>query len=462
MDALVLTGILWGYSWYARQIISSITDVLQDSFDITSSGVATLSSGILITFSIMQIPAGLILEILSPEFCIVIGSFFMGICCLLFGFANNFIIGLVINIFLGISTSLVSISDLALIEERYGNVNLVLVTSVTQAIGIGIYSLCQYIQAKIYQEYHIWREMFYFYGISVMITAVMYFIYMCTELKCTKIHEHIVDSTENEFKDMKRVRVFKSMKIINEKDKMMKELLNKLKLALCFKWNWYLSFLLIFTNSILVGLSFLWLIPFLEIKYNIERSLAALINGILTFSWAFGAIIFGKIIKMKYGKRRKISLLIGIILQQLLMLIIYADMDRIYYIIILCAVSGFGSSVSLIIYNMVRDYNPTCMNAATGLISFMNFFGGMIIQVIIGILLDYSWKKHNGIINENGMRQYCIQDYQLSFIIFPILGILSLIMLIFLKETYGEPIKWENNNNQKIHGLLTNQSQSIN
>ena len=107
------------------------------------------------------------------------------------------------------------------------------------------------------------------------------------------------------------------------------------------------------------------------------------------------------------------------------------DIDVIV-IIILNIISGLGSSVFLVFMNVVRDYNAldNTQDAATGMINGFNFIGAIFTQQFVGIVLDANSKS----------KDYTTATYNQAFIIFPILGLLSIILTLIIKETYGEPI----------------------
>ena len=131
-------------------------------------------------------------------------------------------------------------------------------------------------------------------------------------------------------------------------------------------------------------------------------------------------------------------------MEQAILIIIYIfdknDNIDTSVIIVLYIISGLGSSVFLVFMNVVRDYNAldNVQDAATGMINAFNFVGAIITQIFVGVLLD----AFNG---DSG--EYSIQTYNKAFLIFPVFGLLSIIVTLLIKETYGEPIQLSKNSN---------------
>ena len=544
---VIFTGILWGISYYCRQSLSVIVDILEDDLNTTSSGIASLSSAILLPFCIMQIPAGLVLQIFSPEFSMSIGVLGIGVCSIFFGLIENVYSGVFVNILIGISASLVGLGPFTLAEERFGLKYIAFIVSIIQGIGILVCVGCQYIQSTIYQNSNKWRTMYYYYGFMSVCLAICYTVFMFVEAKFSVIANNIVQDTTdtptesntnntnntneieagndtntdvytNTNKDTNRsiaitkesktdvnsnntsnsdetiynnvnnngndnnqcnclqLRISRNYGIkqnnTSENDDELsnfwtqsnnagignlKSLRSEMKIALLLAiknpWNWFLGIYGIFISAITFGLSSLWLIPYLILKFDYQRSIASLINGSYTFAWGFGSVIFGKIILLPLCRARKISLLMGCIMEQSILIIIYIfnknDNIDTSIIVLLNIISGLGSSVFLVYMNVVRDYNAIdkVQDAATGMINAFNFVGAMITQIFVGVLLDaFSEENNNNNNNTNSDdNEYSVETYNLAFIIFPIFGFLSIILTLVIKETYGEPIDLRKN-----------------
>ena len=334
---VLMTGILWGISYYCRQSLSVIVDVLEDDLNTTSSGVASLSSAILLPFCIMQIPAGLVLQIFSPEFSMAIGVLGIGIFSIIFGFVESLFSGIIVNILIGISASLVGLGPFTIAEERYGLQYVAFIVAIIQGIGILVAVSCQYIQSTIYQDTNEWRTMYWYYGLATIFLGVLYIFYMFIEAKCCRLDYNIIESPRSP-KEQKEysavnvhavntesrpkakvhvglIRIWRSLGVDGSDKGKLKRMIVEMKsaliIAICNPWNWLLGIYGIFISAMTFGLSILWLIPYLILKFNYQRSVASLVNGTYTFSWAIGSVLFGKLILIKCCRARKLVLLIG-------------------------------------------------------------------------------------------------------------------------------------------------------
>ena len=485
---VLFTGILWGISYYCRQSLSVIVDVLETDLKTTPAGVASLSSAILFPFCLMQIPAGSILQIVSPEFSMAIGTVGIGIFSICFGFIHSIATGIIVNIFIGICASFVGLGPFALAEERYGLKYVAFIVSIVQGIGIVVAVSCQYIQSKLYQSTNEWRTMYWYYGAVNMVLGSLYVAFMIFEKQCSSVESNInininsnivsVDHDNNRHSknghvDTCNINIDTELMTKTKKSgecdcncvhmclrvwrtvgtntselsfgSLTRQMTDAFKIAICKPWNWFLGIYGIFISAITFGLSSLWLIPYLILKFDFDRSIASLINGSYTFAWGFGSVIFGKLVLFNCCRARKLSLLLGCIMEQSLLIVIYLidnnDNVDVSIIVLLNAVSGLGSSVFLVFMNVVRDYNAKdgVQEVATGMINGFNFIGAIITQLIVGAMLDVFGSNSNS--NKN--TEYSVDTYNRAFIIFPIFGFLSIILTCVLKETYGEPVDWD-------------------
>ena len=103
--------------------------------------------------------------------------------------------------------------------------------------------------------------------------------------------------------------------------------------------------------------------------------------------------------------------------------------------------TGVFSSGELLNFSLAVEMNPIKIKAtAIGLANTMVACGGLIMQPMIGFMLDlYSDGKL-----ESGVRSYTASIYQLALSILPVTLIVAFLLTLFLKETkykeVNEPI----------------------
>ena len=98
---LVLACSIFCLSYFYRNSIGPIADVLEKELNTTSTGVGMLSSFCYASYFSSQIVVGLLLEIYSFQFFLLISSFFLGISIITFSFTTSITMGIVVRFISG-------------------------------------------------------------------------------------------------------------------------------------------------------------------------------------------------------------------------------------------------------------------------------------------------------------------------------------------------------------------------
>ena len=108
---------------------------------------------------------------------------------------------------------------------------------------------------------------------------------------------------------------------------------------------------------------------------------------------------------------------------------------------------------------MVREYNNyyNCEDTATGFVNVQRTSSGFLAQLLMGIMIDIHWIQRGGNDfeeNDTQNRRYSVSDYNFAFLLCTISVGLAIIMLFFLKETYGKNIIYDDyqRNTVTAHG----------
>lgn len=175
---------------------------------------------------------------------------------------------------------------------------------------------------------------------------------------------------------------------------------------------------------------------YLMLKFGYSRSLAAMNSGSFYVARAISALIIGRI-AMHTG-RRKIFVILGNCLWLGSVFVIYCPTSVHMYVIIGAnIISGIGSSSSVAIWPLLREYNGKfdCKDVATGVINTNLMFGGFVAQFVIAELIDFQWASRGGNdFNSDGDREYSMGDYNFGFVVIPIAVAIGFVCAICLKE----------------------------
>jgi MFS family permease len=179
-----------------------------------------------------------------------------------------------------------------------------------------------------------------------------------------------------------------------------------------------------------------WGIPFIQARYGLTPTLAALANSMIFFGWLVGAPLAGWISDRL--RLRKLPLFVGSLGAGLLVLIVlYLPNVPLIVLCILLFLFGLFCSVEIICFAIGRELNDIKMSATS--VAFINMIimlGGLISQPAVGMLLDWSWLAAP--VLENGNRLYSAANYQWALLVLPAGLFLSALLTKFLHESFQD------------------------
>jgi len=175
----------------------------------------------------------------------------------------------------------------------------------------------------------------------------------------------------------------------------------------------------------------LWGVPFLEQAYQLDPIQAAGSISYIFIGFAIGCPFSGWLSDRM--QQRKPVMAVGTLLSLIsLYSIVYLSLPN-FLVKYLLFIFGFSTSCFFLCFSMIKEQNEVLF-AGTAL-GFMNSFDSLceaVSEPLIGKLFDLSWKGKM----ISGIRFFSIEDYRFGFL--ALIGYLcgSLLLLLFIKETY--------------------------
>jgi MFS family permease len=139
-------------------------------------------------------------------------------------------------------------------------------------------------------------------------------------------------------------------------------------------------------------------------------------------------------------RNRKLPLISGSIIGLVVsILIIYFQMNLffLYIALILYGISSAGQALIFAVMKDVTDKN--LIGTGIGLVNMAVVASGLIFQPLIGFLLNTF--KNVGIQSASDGIAYSLTDFRYSLTAIPVIFIVSLLILFFMKETYTDAEK---------------------
>eukprot|EP01084_Bolivina_argentea_P259400 437679_1 len=480
---LMLACVVYSLSYFYRNGITPIADVLQDELNTTSTGVGMLSSFLYGSYFSVQIVVGLLLEVFSFQILILFASFFLGVSLIAFSFSPNVIVGIIIRFISGFIVAPPFVTGMAMASQLVGNEYVSMYSGLMFFCGNTFVFCTGYLQAYMVQEHNNWRSVYIIIGFISIIVSVIFFmvtIYQYVyyqrrlnqttalltaevEASKTKTVELTKEKSKvNDMNDLKEIEYsdnyfqqnndqsffnFLVYRANRNNTNMKSKLTKSLKLTVKNKYNYYLGLHAFCFFVIAYAMNGLWIINYLMVKFNYSREGSSIISGIFFMGMAFGSLFSGKI--AQYYRKRIPLLTVSVILTlcATISLIYFTNENTsIYVIYFLSIINGIGSgSNQPIHYILVREYNNyyDCEDTATGFVNVMRTSSGFIAQFLMGVMIDINWNARNGNYDDNGNRVYTAADYNFAFLLCTIAVCVSVVLLFILPETNSENLIFE-------------------
>lgn len=176
----------------------------------------------------------------------------------------------------------------------------------------------------------------------------------------------------------------------------------------------------------------LWGIPYLRALHPRAPMIAAQVNSMIFFGWLLGSPFMGWLSDRL--RSRRLPLIVGTFVAGILMAaFLWCRPEATWLTSLWFFLFGFFSSAEILVFVIAREVVGTRLVAtAIGFINLLVMLGGMLIQPLVGRLLDWGWQGEV----QNGVHVYHAATYTHALIIVPVLMLLAGVMSFALKETY--------------------------
>ena len=176
----------------------------------------------------------------------------------------------------------------------------------------------------------------------------------------------------------------------------------------------------------------LWGVPYLMVKYGLERPDAAFYVSFNLLGWAFGAP-FGGWLSDHLGRRKAPLLVVGVINLICAGVLFYMPGLPLSVAGVLILLIGALSGTMVITYALGREITPPASHGTvTGFINMGAVGAGAVLQPVIGLVLDLQWDGRL----RDGARIYSIDAYNTAFICLIVWAALGITFTFTLRETF--------------------------
>ena len=413
-----------------RGSIGPITDVLEQEFETTSSGIGILSSSYFFTGLLTQLLWGLFLQTYPAEIALAIAVLSLSVLCLLFPLAtatpNPLVFASIVRAFGGALTPQLWLILVALAAKRFGNNYVSTIASIGLLCGTMHVIVGNVIQAELYEAYQVWKPTYYCIALMSLIYEVILLICMFADNRDKRINNQKQPEPTSPHRSLCR------------------RLLGHLKRTIQLPLNWVVGGFYFCGCVVYVGGVQLWVVPYLTAKYNYTRSVSSAIAGAAVLAGGVSAIGCGNV--SRKFKKRKVLMLCGSACFLAFVAFVYVPKLHLVWVGLLAVMTGLGAGSFPIVFTLAREYthNHGAADTATGFMNTLLYCGSAFGQYTIGALLDLSYERSHreGGESDGGVREYSADDYDFAFVVAPVCLALMVVFGLFLKETNGENVNW--------------------
>jgi MFS family permease len=323
---LVLFIAFFAWEFFLRISPSLVLEQLATQYQTNALGLGAIASCYYLGYSLIQIPAGILLDKLSIK-TIGIGSISVCVLAILtFILTNNLAIALSARTIMGAASAFSFIGVLA-IAKRYSPQNFSFITSITISLGTLIAALAQ-VGASFFVSASSWHTPFIILSLSGIILIILIIFTKNKSEPKANLEDNKEDNKIGSFS-------FKKLFIL---------IINP-----CIFINGIIGGLLYLPTSLIADT---WGIHFLELKNNFSASEGSIIIMFLFLGWAIGSALIGFMLK-KGMPGRKLVLNLGIIAIASIITLIYLPTNK-ASVYALMLTFGIGSSAQVLMWN---DFN---------------------------------------------------------------------------------------------------------
>lgn len=407
-----LVVVCYVLAYFHRMAPAAIATDLQQSFQASGAALGALAAAYFYTYTVMQIPVGVMADTLGVRKIVAIGAALSGIGSLVFGLADSLTVATVGRILVGLGVSSMFISLMKLNSVWFHDRHFGTVGGMSLLLGNmgSVLAATPLVWAVSLTS---WRNVFVAVGIFSLLLAVLVWLLVRShpgeaglpsmrELEGKEAHPrhqgHWFDGLSTVLKNRA-------------------------------SWPGFLPNLGI--GGSLFAFAGLWGVPYLRDVYGMSRAVAANHTMLLLFAFAVGALLVG-MLSDRIGKRLPV-IVGGIALYVVCWLPIVLGWHlSIGLSYLQFALMGLGASGFTLTWASAKEVNPPALSGmATSIVNTGTFLGAAILQPLVGWAMDQHWDGKL----LNGARVYSEANYQLGLGIMFALAVLGLLGALKIHET---------------------------
>jgi sugar phosphate permease len=407
---LVVVGYMLAF--FHRMAPAAIATDLQQSFLASGAALGALAAAYFYTYTVMQIPVGVMADTLGIRKIVAIGAALAGAGSLVFGMADTLAGATLGRVLVGLGVSSMFISLMKLNSVWFHDRHFGTIGGMSLLLGnLGAVLAAAPLAWAVTQTS--WRNVFVAVGLfSIVLAVLVWFL----------VRSHPGEAGLPSMRELEGKEAH-PLHHGHWYDGLLKIMKNRAT------WPGFWPNLGV--GGSLFAFAGLWAIPYLRDVYGMERNVAANHTMLLLFSFAVGAMLVG-MLSDRIGKR--VPVIVGGIAVYVLCWVPFVAAWHLSAALnySLFALMGLGAAGFTLTWASVKEVNPPALSGmATSVINTGGFLGAAVLQPLVGWAMDQRWDGRS----LAGARVYSEQNYQLGLGIMLGFAIVGLLGAMTIRET---------------------------
>jgi len=399
----ILAVLFTFYDFFVRVTPSVIVPELMETFKVDATRVGLISAFYLYAYAPLQIPVGILMDRFGARRLLTLASMIIGLGGIFFAMAHQISMAELGRFLMGMGSAFGFVGIVYVTTHFFHRKRWAVLIGAGNSLALlgGVFG-----EAPITFAVQEWgfRSVVFVLGIIGFLLALLFFVLM----KFVPAHLGMSESGPK-----KHTGFWESLYLVIKNAK-----------------SWLIALASLGYYAIVPVFGVLWGVPFLQKANGFTVSEASFATSMILIGLIAGGPSIGWI-SDKMGSRKSMLLLFNFLTFCSFVPLIYIISLPTYLIFLLLFLTGFFIGGQLLTYPFAIESNPIKVKAtAAAFINTIVFFGGSILQPLLGYLLDFHWSGEM----VNGIPEYSVENYQFSLTVFPILLVISFIIILFLKD----------------------------
>ena len=417
-----LSWAVWGLGaafylsgFFQRVAPAVMTDYLMADFQIGATALGSLSAYYFYSYVAIQIPTGLLADAWGPRKLLTAGSFVAALGAFLFAAAPNILVADVGRLLIGLSVGVAWVALLKLSMHWFPPRRFAATTGLSLCVGL-VGAVSAGVPLRLFIDRFGWRPVMMTSAVGAVAIAVCIWLIVRN------------DPSERGYKNF----IPSETKTAHS----VSSLLTGLLKVFTYRNTWIIAIAPSGVAGAVLAFSGLWGIPFLTTHYGLTPAKSAALTSLLLITWGLGGPLSGAL-SDRMGRRKPIYVGGSFATCACWGLILFVQNLPVWLLTLLIIVVGTASGVMILSFAFAKESVPPSLSGTvSGVINMGVMTGPMILQPVMGWLLDKNW---NGTL-ESGVRLYDLGAYRSAFFVMMAWSVMSAILICFSKETHCRQI----------------------